>query len=115
MDIEAQGPQDSPGQEIIDFQLDLQEKVMDIEAQRPQDSPGQELIGFQFKRSRAFRRAWGLGGRPLAKEPAARKRDQHGGNIASKLLQNSSQMEQIWLPNGPWRSLGGLLEVSWSP
>ena len=37
-----------------------------------------------------------------------------GGNIASKLLQNSSKMEPTWLPNEPWRPLRGLLEVSWS-
>ena len=46
MDIEAQGPQDSPGQELIDFQLELQQKVMDFEAQRPQDSPGQNSLVF---------------------------------------------------------------------
>ena len=55
-----------------------------------------------------------LGGGPLAKVSSARKRDQHCGNIASKWLQNSCQMEPTWLPNGPWRPLGGLLEVSWS-
>ena len=47
---------------------------------------------------------------PLAKEPSARIRDQHGGNIASKFLSNCSKMVPTWLPNGPWRSLGGLLE-----
>ena len=50
-----------------------------------------------------------LGGGPLANEASARKRDQHGGNIASKWLQNGSQMESqmepTWLPNGPWRPL----------
>ena len=45
------------------------------------------------------------------KEPSARKRDQHGGNIASKWLQNSSKMEPTWLPNGPWRPCGGLLKL----
>ena len=48
---------------------------------------------------------------PLAKEPSARKRDQHGGNIASKWLQNSSKKEPTWLPNGPCRVF---LEVSCS-
>ena len=50
---------------------------------------------------------------PLAKEPSARKRDQHGGNIASKLPLNDSKIVPTWLPNGAWRPLGGLLEVSW--
>ena len=51
-----------------------------------------------------------LGRGPLAKEPSARKLDQRGGNIASKWLQNGSPKEPTWLPNGPWRPLGGLLE-----
>ena len=50
---------------------------------------------------------------PLAKEPSARIRDQHGGNIASKWLQHQSTMVPIWLLNGPWRPPGGLLEASW--
>ena len=52
---------------------------------------------------------------PLAKESSARKRDQHDGNIASKLLQNGSKMVPTWLPNGPLRPLGGLLGASWGP
>ena len=57
---------------------------------------------------------------PLAKELSARKRDQHGGNIASRWLQNGSEMEPTWLPNGPWRPLGGpwrspgALKKAWS-
>ena len=47
---------------------------------------------------------------PLAKEPSARKRDQHGSNIASKWFQNGPNMVPTWLPNGPWRALGGLLK-----
>ena len=50
---------------------------------------------------------------PLAKEPSARIRDQHGGNIASKWLQHLSKMVPIWLQNEPWRPPGGLLEASW--
>ena len=51
---------------------------------------------------------------PLAKKPSARKSEQHGGNIAPKWLQNCSKMAPTWLPNGLWKPLGGLLEVSWS-
>ena len=50
---------------------------------------------------------------PLAKEHSARKRDQHGGNITSKLLQNGSKMAPKWLPNGSQIGPGGLLEGSW--
>ena len=46
----------------------------------------------------------------MAKEPSARIRDQHGGNIASKCLSNYPRMVPTRLPNGTWRSLGGLLE-----
>ena len=52
---------------------------------------------------------------PLAKKPSARKSDQHGGNIAPTWLQNCPQMTPIWLPNGPWKPLGGFLEVSREP
>ena len=51
----------------------------------------------------------------MAKEPSARKRDQHGGNIALTWLPNGSKMVPTWLPKGPWRPLGSLSEVSWSP
>ena len=46
---------------------------------------------------------------PLAKEPSAERRDPHGGNIAPKWLQKGFKMEPVWLPNWPWRPLGGLL------
>ena len=56
----------------------------------------------------------------MSKEPSARKRGQHGGNIASKLLHNGSKIIPTWLPNGPWRPLGaswrslGSLKKAWS-
>ena len=60
-------------------------------------------------------RPWALDRGPLAKEPSARIRDQHGGNIASKLFQILCKMMPTWLLNGPWRPPGGLLEVSLEP
>ena len=47
---------------------------------------------------------------PLAREASARKGDQHGRKIAWKERQHGSKMVPTWLPNGPWRPLGGLLD-----
>ena len=36
-------------------------------------------------------------------------------NMVATSLRHGSQMVPTWLPNGPWRLLGGLLEASWRP
>ena len=77
------------------------------------------IENYLFNRSRAFRRAWGVGLRALGEGAFGEKGVtsmtatslQHCSKMALKWSQHGCQMGPGGVPGRPWRPLGGLLEL----